>query len=266
MIYHGDLSKMKVLHEKPVHYRLEMSEGAVDMNDLLGHMIKIRFTGIIHCVSCGKITKKAFGQGFCYSCFINSPQNSECIIRPELCEGHNGKGRDPQWEEENHNKPHIVYLAMTSGVKVGVTRNDQMPVRWIDQGAWKATVLADTPYRQIAGQIEVCLKDYISDKTPWQKMLKNEIIEDLDLESEKSNLMKRIPSQLSSFIISEKQPIYEFNYPVLQYPKMIKSLSPEKNPIIEAVLTGIRGQYLMFNYQDVINMRSNSGYEIELTV
>ena len=266
MIYHGDLSKMKAEQGESVKYTLRMEEKDVVMNDLIGNKISMRFTGIIHCVACGKVTKKAFGQGFCYSCFMSSPLNSECIIRPELCEAHLGKGRDPGWEEENHNKPHFVYLALTSGVKVGVTREDQVPVRWIDQGAWKAIKLARTPYRRIAGQIEVSLKNYLTDKTPWQKMLKNEMDFSADLVRVKEIISHKIPLSLGEYILSHDQEIFEFNYPVLRYPEKLKSLSPDKNPSIDAILTGIRGQYLMFNYSDVLNVRSNSGYEIELSV
>ena len=266
MIYHGNLSKMNVEHEDPILYRLKMDEKDVVMNDLIGNRISIEFTGIIHCIACGKVTKKAFGQGFCYPCFMNSPLNSECIIRPELCEAHLGKGRDPEWEAEHHNQPHIVYLALTSGVKVGVTREDQVPVRWIDQGAWKAIKLARTPYRQIAGQIEISLKNFLTDKTPWQKMLKNEMDLSADLAAVKEIISHKMEPSFGRYLIPEENEILEFNYPVLRYPEKVKSLSPDKNPSIHAILTGIRGQYLMFNYNEVLNIRSNSGYEIEFTV
>ena len=266
MKYYGDLSKMKVQHENPVNYTLVLHDGEINMNELIGKKIKINFTGIIHCVSCGKVTKKAFGQGFCYPCFINSPMNSECILRPELCEAHEGRGRDIVWEELNHNKPHVVYLALTSGVKVGVTRNDQVPVRWIDQGAWKAIKIAETPYRQIAGLIELNLKNHLADKTPWQKMLKNEINDQIDLHSEKDRVIRLLSLAYLEYTLRENQKIYEFNYPVLKYPSKINSISPLKNSQIEATLTGIRGQYLMFDYTNVINLRSHSGYEIELHI
>ena len=266
MIYHGNLSKMKVEHEDPVIYTLNLEEKNVIMNDLIGNRVNLRFTGTIHCVACGKVTKKAFGQGFCYSCFMNSPLNSECIIRPELCEAHLGKGREPAWEEEHHNKPHIVYLALTSGVKVGVTREDQVPVRWIDQGAWKAIKLARTPYRQIAGHIEVALKNFLTDKTPWQKMLKNETDESTDLVSVKRQISSRLNPSFREYLLTEENEVFIFNYPVLQYPEKVKSLSPDKNQFIDGILTGIRGQYLMFNYSEVLNVRSNSGYEIEFSV
>jgi hypothetical protein len=265
MNYHGDFSKMRVTGETPVRYYLSLSDGEVDLNELIDHKIKIKFTGIIHCVDCGKVTKKAFGQGFCYPCFIKSPLNSECIVRPELCEAHLGKGRDPEWEKEHHFQPHIVYLALTSGVKVGVTREEQVPDRWIDQGAWKAIMIAKTPYRQPAGQIEVLLKDHFTDKTSWQKMLKNEMAIDIDLQKEKSRAQELITNELKEFITGGTQTVHEFTYPVKKYPVKIQSMSPEKNPVIESVLTGIRGQYLFFDNQYVINIRNNSGYEIEFS-
>jgi hypothetical protein len=266
MTFQGDLLKMRVVYNNPIQYFLQMNEGEVEMIKLLNNKIRIQYKGIIHCVSCGKTTKKSFGQGFCYPCFIKSPLNSECILRPELCEAHIGKGRDPEWEKEHHNKPHVVYLALTSGVKVGVTREEQVPTRWIDQGAWKAIKIALTPYRKLAGELEVYLKQFYSDKTSWQKMLKNEMLTENDLQQEKNKISSLIEPEYNEFIIMENQSIYEFNYPVTEYPIKINSLSLDKNPVIESVLTGIRGQYLMFNNQDVINIRNFSGYEINLDV
>jgi hypothetical protein len=266
MICTGDLNKMRTVFENPVRYFLELNEGEMDMNALIGKEIRLTFTGIIHCVSCGKVTRKAFGQGFCYPCFTSSPLNSECIVRPELCEAHMGKGRDPEWEEENHNKPHLVYLALTSTAKVGVTREDQVPTRWIDQGAWKAIPIARTPYRQIAGQIEVNLKSGFPDKTPWQKMLKNEMDFNLNLLQEARKAFELFDPGYGDYILAEGQEIYEFIYPVNSYPSRVVSLSPEKNPEIFLTLTGIRGQYLIFGDQGVLNVRNCSGYEIELSV
>jgi hypothetical protein len=266
MIFHGDILKMRSVHNSPVEYFLQMNEKEIEMNSLLKNKIRIEFTGIIHCIACGKTTKKSFGQGFCYPCFINSPLNSECILRPELCEAHSGKGRDPSWEEEHHNKPHVVYLAQTSTVKVGVTREEQVPIRWIDQGAWKAVKIAETPYRKLAGEIEVNLKNYYTDKTSWQKMLKNEMLTETDILKEKNKIRGLIEPEYQKFLITGDEAIYEFQYPVLEYPKKINSLSLDKNPVIESVLTGIRGQYLIFNNTDVINIRNFSGYGISLEI
>lgn len=260
----GNLKKMKVEHKNPIEYQLQLGDNWVDMNALIGKSVHLHFTGQINCVNCGRNTKKAFGQGFCYPCFRDSPMNSECIIRPELCEAHLGKGRDPEWEEAHHNQPHIVYLALTSGVKVGVTRNTQVPTRWIDQGAWKAIQLAETNNRHEAGLIEVALKDYISDKTPWQRMLKGEQNEEEDLLERKEELGEYIPEPLQDFY-SENDEIYTFNYPVEKYPEKVKSLNFDKTPTIEKTLMGIRGQYLLFDDHHVINLRKFSGYFIELS-
>ena len=263
MTVKGVLSKMKVEHSSPVSYKLNFAEDVL-VNDWIGKHLTIKFDGVIHCISCEKQIKKAFGQGFCYPCFQNDPSNSECIIRPELCEAHMGKGRDVEWEERNHNQPHYVYLAASSGVKVGVTRETQVPTRWIDQGASSAIILAEVPYRQLAGEIEVSLKEHISDKTAWQRMLKNELI-DVDLEELKEEMIECLDEGYHDFI-SDNDDVLDIEYPVQEFPLKVKSMKLDKIPVIEGVLKGIKGQYLIFNEGRVINLRNHSGYEVEITV
>ncbi|MCB0738066.1 MAG: DUF2797 domain-containing protein [Bacteroidetes bacterium] len=259
----GNLKKMKTqMQNGLIQYSLIL-DNEIKMNDLIGHTIKLSFGGRINCVSCGNITKKAFGQGFCYKCFISSPMNSECIIRPELCQAHIGKGRDAEWEEKNHNQPHVVYLALTKGVKVGVTRADQIPTRWIDQGAWKAIVLAEVPYRQIAGEIEVALKEHMADKTNWRDMLKNIVSPEIDLEEEKEEALELLPEPLQEFF-SDNDDVWELNYPVEKYPVKVKSIGFDKMPVVEGKLFGIKGQYLIFEDERVLNVRNHSGYFIQL--
>ncbi len=259
----GVLHKMKVELGYTVSYQLNLDE-TIQMHELIGKHLTIKFDGIIHCVACNEKIKKAFGQGFCYPCFINDPSNSECIIKPELCEAHLGKGRDPEWEERNHNQPHVVYLAASSGVKVGVTRETQIPTRWIDQGASSAIILAEVPYRQLAGEIEVSLKEHISDKTAWQRMLKNELT-DVNLLELKDEMIELLDEQYHDFI-SDNDEIIEINYPVQEFPLKVKSVKLDKVPLFEGVLKGIKGQYLIFNEGRVLNIRNHSGYEVEMTV
>ena len=152
MEHYAHLKKMRVENGSPIKYWLPTKDGELFMNDLIGKEIELEFTGEINCCVCNRSTKKSFGNGFCYPCFMNAPENSECIIRPELCLGHEGKGRDPEWEEKNHVIPHTVYLALTSGVKVGITRGGNEFTRWIDQGAWKTIKLATVPDRYTSGQ------------------------------------------------------------------------------------------------------------------
>jgi hypothetical protein len=233
------------------------------MNDLVGQSILLNWNGQIVCPSCSKQTKKSFGDGFCYTCFISAPEAAECNIRPELCRAHLGEGRDPEWEERNHNTQHIVYLAASDIVKVGVTRISQVPTRWIDQGATAAIRLAETPNRYEAGILEVALKEFFSDKTNWQRMLKNEVDDSIDLIEEKWNLFDQLPSDLSKFF-TENDDVTVLNYPVLEFPSKVKSMSFDKTPVISGKLMGIKGQYLLFEGGDVLNIRKHTGYQIEL--
>lgn len=262
MQYKGNLRKMSVENANPVSYWLNLNkERTAKLNDLIGSEISLKWTGKINCINCGKSIKKTYGQGFCYTCFTEAPSAAPCIVRPEICEAHLGKGRDPKWEEEHHNKPHKVYLAQTSAVKVGVTRSSQVPTRWIDQGAWRAIVIAETPYRALAGMLEVELKQYISDRTDWRKMLIDER-GDENIADMVAELCSFLPEDLSKYCVNER--VMTFDYPVSDYPQKVKSIKLETVKEIKEKLTGIRGQYLYFNQSNVINLRKYSGYEVEL--
>ncbi len=261
----GNLSKMRTALADPIEYHLHLGDEVIEMHKLLGQEIRMHYHGYINCIACGEKITKSFGQGFCYNDFMNSPMNSECIIRPELCRGHEGIGRDPEWEEKYHNQPHVVYLALTSGVKVGVTRHDQVPTRWIDQGAWKAIKFADVPYRALAGEIEVFLKEFISDKTHWQRMLKDSRDEETDLLEVKDELLDELGEDLGQYYAKDDT-VTELTFPVLEYPEKVKSMNFDKTPDIEGELRGIRGQYLIFDGGRVINIRKFSGYYIDIEV
>ncbi len=264
MQYEGNIRKMKTELDSPVKYSLVMGENQVDMNSLIGSKISMCFAGQINCVSCGKQTKTSFGQGFCYNCLQTAPEASESIMRPELSKSHFGIARDIEWAEKHDLIDHYVYLAVSSEVKVGVTRNHQIPTRWIDQGASYAIKLAQTPNRHIAGVIEVFLKTYFTDKTNWRAMLKNEILKDFDLIAEKKRVSELLPSELRKYM-DDNNDVTEIIYPVEKYPEKIKSIGFDKLPEIEGTLAGIKGQYLIFDDSRVLNMRKHNGYYLTLS-
>ncbi|MBX2902221.1 MAG: DUF2797 domain-containing protein [Chitinophagales bacterium] len=259
----GVLDKMPTRFVHPVQYHLPLGADDVAVNELVGKEILLKWTGNIYCTICGRKTKKSFGEGMCYPCFANAPENAECIVRPELCRAHLHEGRDPEWEERHHNQPHYVYLALTSEVKVGVTRGTQVPTRWIDQGAAAAIILAETPYRQKAGEIEVYLKQYFSDKTHWSKMLMNVGAGDKNLLEEKQKAAALLPEELRQFVSADNE-ILALEYPVKTYPTKVKSVGFDKVNELKLVLDGIRGQYFLFEGGTVMNIRKHSGYEVEL--
>jgi hypothetical protein len=251
------------LKNNQVHYHLQKDDKTLILNDFIGKKIRIQFKNILTCLDCKKNVSKFYGQGLCYVCTMSSPMNSPCIINPELCEAHLGNGRDVEWEKANHIQPHIVYLANSGGLKVGVTRADQIPTRWIDQGADEVIILANTPYRQLAGQIEVFLKQYLSDKTNWRVMLKNEKIEGIDLLEAKKQYGAMLPTALQEYI-SDDDTCYHLNFPTQILSKTVKSVKLDKLPILEGILTGIKGQYLILDGEQVINIRSHSGYNASI--
>ena len=268
-MYLGNLRKMKTaLEGEEVQYGMVLNNNLesgeiISLNEHIGKTIYLEYQHQINCVVTGEKIKKAFGEGMSYDAFMNSPMAVESIIRPELSRIHEGIAlRDEEWERRNHLQPHYVYLSKTSGVKVGVTRSTQVPYRWIDQGAVEAMIIAETPYRQAAGLIEVALKDYVADKTSWQKMLKNDL-NDLSLDEARDYLLDYVPKELEEFV-KYREPIQHIHFPVLNYPDKVKSMKLDSTPIIEKKLTGIKGQYLMFEDDTVMNVRSHSGYLVKV--
>lgn len=264
MTYEGVLNKMQTQFETPIQYFLIFQDSFLNVNQLLNKNIEINFVGF-QCLNCGK-KKKIFRQGFCYDCFFSSPAVGDWIMKPELSTAHLGiQDRDLAYEEKVQLQPHIVYLALSSEVKVGVTRKTQVPTRWIDQGAEKAISIVEVPNRYLAGITEVALKSHFADKTNWRKMLTNDIVF-TDLIKEREKLLSLLPDEVQEYFHLEKNDLYEMNYPVLEYPSKINSLSLDKTPNYSGKLIGIKGQYLIFEDGTVFNIRSNEGYIVRIEV
>jgi len=264
MQYQTILKKMKTELNDEVQYYLDVENDFLNLNQLINRDIEISFDGY-QCLCCG-LEKKIFRQGFCYDCFYNSAQVGDWIMKPELSKAHLGiEDRDLAYEKQVQLKPHIVYLALSSNVKVGVTRKTQVPTRWIDQGATKAIEIVEVPNRYLAGITEVALKEYVADKTSWQKMLKNNILE-ADLFEEREKLKKYIPEEAKEYFLENNGKITEINYPVLQYPTKIKSLNLEKNHVYSGKLKGVKGQYLMFEDGTVFNVRNSEGLKVIISI
>lgn len=247
-----------------IRYKLPVGNNEIDLSERIGSELELRYEGRINCIHCGRESSKSFAQGYCYPCFTSLPQTDKCMLHPEKCEAHLGISRDLKWSEENCLIDHFVYLALTPALKVGVTRSSQIPTRWIDQGASEAIKLARTPNRFLAGEIEVFLKAHLSDKTNWRRMLSGEHAEDLDLVQEKELSLKILPESLYRYR-EEDNSIIRFKYPVLKYPGKVKSLNLDNTSGVKGLLSGIKGQYLIFESGDVLNIRKHGGYVVTVS-
>ncbi|MDX1464017.1 MAG: DUF2797 domain-containing protein [Marinirhabdus sp.] len=263
MQYEGVLTKMQTENGSPIQYYLIFKNDFIHVNQLLNKTIGITFVKY-ECLNCG-LDKKIFRQGFCYDCFYDIPQAADWVIRPELSTAHLDKeDRDLEYEKKVQLQPHIVYLANSSSIKVGVTRKSQIPTRWIDQGAHEAIEIVEVPNRYLAGITEVALKDHVADKTNWRTMLRNEV-EDVDLAAWRDKLRQYIPEEATEYFIQNNTETH-LEFPVERYPKKLKSLNLDKTPQYQGVLKGIKGQYLLFEDDTVFNVRSNEGYVVALNI
>lgn len=261
MVYQGVLKKMMTENAEEIQYYLDMKSDFLNMNQLINKEVALSFV-TYECLNC-HLEKKIYRQGFCQSCFFDIPQAADWIMRPELSKAHlDEEDRDLAYEKKVQLQPHIVYLANSSNVKVGVTRKQQVPTRWIDQGAHEAIEIVEVPNRYLAGITEVALKEHIADKTNWRKMLKNDI-EDENLVEWRDRLKQYIPEEAIPYFI-ENNTETNLNFPVLKYPAIPKSLNIEKQKTYKGKLVGIKGQYLIFEDETVFNIRSNEGLVVSI--
>jgi hypothetical protein len=268
----GGLSKMSAQLgslEQPVQYGLRLGEQELPVNPLIGQMLRLEYLGAIHCNHCGRKTKKSFSQGYCYPCFTKLAQCDSCMMSPERCHYAAGTCREPSWGEQFCMTEHVVYLANSSGVKVGITRATQVPTRWIDQGASQALPIIRVSTRQQSGFVEDLLRSQVADRTNWRAMLKGEAAA-VDLRQVAEQIIGVCAEGMSElqqrFGLQAIQPlsdaqVLEIRYPVSAYPSKITSLDLEKTPVIEGTLLGIKGQYLIFD-SGVINIRKYTAYQL----
>ncbi len=255
----GHLRKMKGELAVTVGYHLRLDDQETPLNSCLGQQVRLSFLQKIHCIACGKETKKSWQQGYCYPCTLKLAECDMCIVKPELCHFAQGTCREPSWGESHCMRPHVVYLANSSGAKVGITRESQVPTRWIDQGAAEALPILKVKNRLDSGLVETILAEHVADKTHWQRMLKGEP-EAIDLSALRDELVNKVKDQITPHVMEWLSlPVVKIQYPVMQYPEKVKSLGLDKHPVIEDKLVGIKGQYLIFS-NGVINIRNHAGY------
>ena len=271
VIASGIVRKMRSRLDRPVVYDARLGDNEIALNPLIDKQLKLIFSGSIYCIHCNRKTNKSFNQGYCYPCFQKLAQCDSCIIHPERCHLEQGTCREPAWGEKYCMQDHIVYLANSSGLKVGITRATQVPTRWIDQGATQALAIMRVRSRLQSGTLEMAFKQHVADKTNWRDMLKGKATE-LDMAGERDKLLilceediKELAARFGFFAISILKGIgpVSIDYPIKTYPEKIISLNFDKEPVVFGTLKGIKGQYLIFD-SGVINLRRFSGYEVEL--
>ncbi|MBP6682834.1 MAG: DUF2797 domain-containing protein [Halioglobus sp.] len=263
---------MKTRLAGQVHYTALLGDNQVELNQYLGRKLRLEFSGSINCVHCGRKTAKSFNQGYCYPCFKRLAQCDNCIVSPEKCHYAAGTCREPEWGEQHCMIDHIVYLANTSGLKVGITRGSQVPTRWMDQGATQALPIFRVDTRMHSGMVEMVFKRHMADKTNWQAMLRGDA-EPCDLEQARLQLLATCAEEiadlqqqfgLQAISVLEAQQQTLISYPVLEYPAKVTSFNLDKSPSAGGTLLGIKGQYLIFD-AGVINVRKYGGYELSLS-
>ena len=85
------------------------------------------------------------------------------------------------------------------------------------------------------------------------------------IQLEHALLQEKMNDNFSQFA-SKDNSIFEIEYPVIRYPRTVKSHNLDKEHCLEGKLEGIKGQYLLFEGGVVINLRKYGGYFVEMEI
>lgn len=262
----GYLREMSHEVARPIEYSWAFDDGqTARVNDWLGKSVRIQFLGQKRCVHCGRSVTKLYQAGYCFPCVTTLAETDLCIVKPEICHFHLGTCRDDQYGESHCMIPHYVYLAVSSQVKVGLTRKHRELTRWMDQGAVGGLLFAEVPNRKAAGELEVEIARELPDKTDWRKLITG-VVAQVDLEALATIVAARLPEQWQRYLI-EQRTVHHLSYPTFD-PERIgkaKSHSLDKSPVIEGTLIAIRGQYLIFDH-GAVQIRKHAGFLCDITV
>lgn len=262
----GPVRKMHTRSESPVAYSLPLGKVRIPLNERLGQRIRLEFTGAISCTACDRSIHRTFNGGYCFPCSRSLPAADSCMVKPETCHYAAGTCRDASWGEAQCMRPHTVYLANSSGLKVGITRGLDPVGRWIDQGACQGLAIREVGSRLESGQVEVALRQFVSDRTDWRRMLKGEP-EPIDLAAHRDRILalyeKEHPGEPLPGASVPAAPEVSIQYPVLEYPEKVRPHNLDKEPVLEGTLLGIKGQYLLLDTA-VLNVRKVAGYHLRL--
>ena len=271
-----------VLHPR---YDLELDGVAAALDPTAPTGVRLRYIGGAVCSACGTslAPQRPRGSAYCFRCFRTLARNDLCVMAPHRCHLHAGTCREPEWADGFCMQPHTVYLALTSGLKVGVTRQVRAERRWLDQGAWLALPIAETPTRRAAGFVEHRLAERVPDRTDWRKLVGTEpgpqtlrdgqrvLVETAeDLRAWVGELVSLAPAwvppeEAAAMAWLPATDTVAFAYPVqMRAPPRRIRVSAER-PEFAGNLCGVLGRYLLFP-QGVVYVDDHLQGDIEVTV
>lgn len=265
-MFSGDIRELHQSLADPVEYLFGLSTLSIPANEWIGHSITIHSVGEKRCISCGRMVNKLFQNGYCFPCVRSLAECDLCIVKPHQCHFHLGTCRDESFAMKNCMIPHYVYLAWSSGFKVGLTRKGRQLKRWMDQGATQAMVIAEVPTRKVAGELEMEVAKHMMDKTDWRKMLREDESPLRSIKEVRHDVIQRLDDSFLQYIVPEVGEPVHINYPrQSSFVVNLKSANLDKGDEFSGTLRGIKGQYLLFD-EGVFNVRKHAGYRVEISV
>lgn len=240
-------------------YELAIGSELLHLNDLLGQGLQFRLCPDPVCGHCDARVTQLMGGGYCRNCFFALARCDTCFVSPARCHFAAGSCREPDWGERVCMQPHLVYLANSSGLKVGLTQQGRQQQRWLSQGATQGLVIALADTRRDAGVLEALIAQSISDRTQWRRLVSQPPV-NIQLQSTREQLQARLDLPQGCRWLADESEL-QLAYPVAAYAPPVQCLLGEKTPVLEDNLCGIKGQYLLLQ-NGVFNVAKHAGLTV----
>lgn len=263
----GPLQKLRIepglAPHEPARYWLRAGNEELALGAAFGCGVEISYLHTITCTHCGDATRRSYGGGYCYRCFAELARCDLCVVSPDRCHFAVGTCREPDWGQRFCMRGHVVYLANSSGPKVGLTAAGNELGRWLDQGATQGLVILTTATRADAGHAEVALAQRLADRTDWRALVSRDA-PPADLPALRDQLRSAAPALPSSASWCTAA-VHELCFPVRRYPRRPTLLRLLERPVVRGNLLGAKGQYLLFDH-GVFNVRHHTAYHVRVTL
>ena len=258
------------------HYRLAIGGETVDIESVLGCGIRLSRAGPPVCLACARTIQKRYGGGYCYDCFSQLARCDLCVVSPERCHFDAGTCREPDWGQSFCMQPHKVYMANSSGPKIGLNRRGREARRWLDQGASEALAIVHAPTRRAAGVIEAHFKRQVNDRTDWRKLITGNHYR-VDLRQLAATLRGQLPAlstleaanvpaaEFAACTWVEQAALFKLTYPVSSYSPAERLILDADHPEICDNIRGLVGQYLLLS-TGALNLADLRGHAVDVEI
>lgn len=245
----------------PIHQRPDLS-----LSELVGTEVRVTISEDQYCTQCGELTDNSP----CLDC-AGEPPHTTCVMHPATHCAYKDCPY-PDYKQRSCSHTHLVYLAATDRIKVGISRESRARCRWAEQGASHAIPIARAPNRKAAGIIEKAIGEEWPQRRrhEWYQPMENSVERLTDDALATASLIPKKLQPCYFWDNSDRQDVCDavVDVPSIEAPALDQRLTTNQYSLStgesrEGRVLGIRGGLLATD-SFVANLKSHSSHVLTI--